>query len=144
MRSDWSAGYLNAFHEGYDYIPSIYVGLDVLMCKSLFAPPKSVSLSCCLRFQSSRALRQHKLVEFVATLAIFSQLSILIVTDDNMESSEAETARVSVGDVAVMSDAELAHFMQKHRLPSGDYDLPIDGWDTLSRDDRSRLAEKLE
>ncbi|KAK2743007.1 hypothetical protein CKAH01_18422 [Colletotrichum kahawae] len=34
--------------------------------------------------------------------------------------------------------------MQKHRLPSGDYDLPVDGWDTLSRDDRSRLAERLE
>ncbi|KAF0319010.1 hypothetical protein GQ607_013819, partial [Colletotrichum asianum] len=43
-----------------------------------------------------------------------------------------------------MSDAELAHFMKKHRLPSGDYDLPVDGWDKLSRDDRSRLAGRLE
>ncbi|KAJ5009401.1 hypothetical protein K4K57_008860 [Colletotrichum sp. SAR 10_99] len=61
-----------------------------------------------------------------------------------MNSSEAETTKVSVGDVALMSDAELAHFMKKHRLPSGDYDLPVDGWDKLSRDDRSRLAGRLE
>ncbi|KAL2877654.1 hypothetical protein SGCOL_006991 [Colletotrichum sp. CLE4] len=61
-----------------------------------------------------------------------------------MASSEAETARVFVVDIAIMSDAELAHFMQKHRLPNGDYDLPVDGWDELSRDDRSRLAGRLE
>ncbi|KAJ2897766.1 hypothetical protein MKZ38_004389 [Zalerion maritima] len=53
-------------------------------------------------------------------------------------------ATLSVGDVAAMNDAELAQFMQKHRLPDGDYDLPVHGWDKLSRDERSRLAERLE
>ncbi|KAG5748613.1 hypothetical protein H9Q70_008726 [Fusarium xylarioides] len=61
--------------------------------------------------------------------------------DDDMASAEAT---VSVGEVAVMNDAELAQFMQKHRLPDGDYDLPVDGWDRLSKDERSRLAERLE
>ncbi|KAJ4230716.1 hypothetical protein NW757_013981 [Fusarium falciforme] len=61
-----------------------------------------------------------------------------------MPSAEAETAPVSVSEVAAMSDAELAQFMQKHRLPNGDYDLPVDGWERLSKDERSRLAERLE
>ncbi|KAK0368126.1 hypothetical protein CLIM01_14519 [Colletotrichum limetticola] len=52
--------------------------------------------------------------------------------------------RVSVNEVAVMNDAELAQFMQQHRLPDGNYDLPVDGWDELSREDRSLFAERLE
>ncbi|KAG5786714.1 hypothetical protein H9Q69_014208 [Fusarium xylarioides] len=61
-----------------------------------------------------------------------------------MASAELAAAKVSVGEVAAMSDAELAQFMQRHRLPGGDYDLPVNGWDKLSKDERSRLAERLE
>ncbi|TQV98793.1 hypothetical protein V2A60_007505 [Cordyceps javanica] len=43
-----------------------------------------------------------------------------------------------------MSDAELAQFMRRHRLPDGDYDLPVDGRDKPSRDERDRLARRLE
>ncbi|KAM3552359.1 hypothetical protein MY1884_007246 [Beauveria asiatica] len=43
-----------------------------------------------------------------------------------------------------MNDAELAKFMQGHRLPDGDYDLPVEGWDKLSKDERSRLAQRLD
>ncbi|KAF5024769.1 hypothetical protein F66182_3147 [Fusarium sp. NRRL 66182] len=56
----------------------------------------------------------------------------------------AATVTVPVGDVVAMSDAELAQFIQEHRLPGGDYDLPVDGWDKLSKEERSRLAERLE
>lgn len=58
--------------------------------------------------------------------------------------ASTEVVTVSVGEVAAMSDAELAQFMQRHRLPNGDYDLPVDGWHRLSKDERGRLAERLE
>jgi hypothetical protein len=61
-----------------------------------------------------------------------------------MSFAETGRAAVSVGEVAAISDAELVQFMQKHRLPHGDYDLPVDGWERLSEDERSRLAERLE
>ncbi|KAM0424838.1 hypothetical protein ACHAPT_009894 [Fusarium lateritium] len=60
-----------------------------------------------------------------------------------MASTEAETATVSVEDIAAMSDAELDQFMTKHRGPDGDYSLPIDGLGKLSKDERDRLAERL-
>ncbi|KPA35207.1 ankyrin unc44 [Fusarium langsethiae] len=61
-----------------------------------------------------------------------------------MSFAETGRATVSVGEVAAISDAELVQFMQQHRLPYGDYDLPVDGWERLSEDERSRLAERLE
>ncbi|KID86448.1 hypothetical protein MGU_06260 [Metarhizium guizhouense ARSEF 977] len=61
-----------------------------------------------------------------------------------MASAESVEAIVSVGEVFAMNDAELAEFMQRHRRPNGDYQLPVDGWDKLSKDERSRLAERLE
>ncbi|KAI9163526.1 hypothetical protein HJFPF1_05143 [Paramyrothecium foliicola] len=61
-----------------------------------------------------------------------------------MSFAKDEPATVSVGEVTAMSDAELTQFMQKHRLPNGDYDLPVDGWERLSEPERSRLAERLE
>ncbi|KAF5018844.1 hypothetical protein F66182_9173 [Fusarium sp. NRRL 66182] len=43
-----------------------------------------------------------------------------------------------------MDDVELAQFIRRHRLPSGNYDLPVAGWDELSEKERSHLAERLE
>ncbi|KAK7403871.1 hypothetical protein QQX98_010375 [Neonectria punicea] len=63
--------------------------------------------------------------------------------DGNMASTEAATATLSVDEIAAMSDAELGQFMTKHRHPNGGYELPIDGWDKLSKDERDRLAERL-
>ncbi|KAI1073381.1 hypothetical protein F5B20DRAFT_587319 [Whalleya microplaca] len=60
-----------------------------------------------------------------------------------MASPEAETATLSVDEIAAMSDAELGQFMTKHRRPDGGYELPVDGWDKLSKDERNRLAERL-
>lgn len=63
--------------------------------------------------------------------------------DGNMASTEATTVVLSVDGIAAMSDVELGHFMTKHRHPDGGYELPIDGWDKLSKDERDRLAERL-
>ncbi|KAG5742869.1 hypothetical protein H9Q72_014036 [Fusarium xylarioides] len=63
--------------------------------------------------------------------------------DGNMASTEAATVRLSVDEIAAMSDAELGQFMTKHRCPDGGYELPVDGWDKLSKNERNRLAEKL-
>ncbi|KAH7019654.1 hypothetical protein EDB80DRAFT_887294 [Ilyonectria destructans] len=60
-----------------------------------------------------------------------------------MLSPEPIAATLSVDDIAGMSDAELAQFMEKHRCPDGDYDLPIDGWDKRSKDERNELAGQL-
>ncbi|KAJ6436650.1 protein kinase [Purpureocillium lavendulum] len=50
---------------------------------------------------------------------------------------------VSVDDIAALSNEQLAQFMQKHRSHSGDFDLPVDGWDNLSMHARNQLAERL-
>ncbi|RMJ03711.1 hypothetical protein CDV36_014761 [Fusarium kuroshium] len=63
--------------------------------------------------------------------------------DGNMASTEAATATLSVHEIAAMSDAELGQFMTEHRCPDGGYELPVDGWDKLSKDERDRLAERL-
>ncbi|KAM4062850.1 hypothetical protein HRG_007667 [Hirsutella rhossiliensis] len=50
---------------------------------------------------------------------------------------------LSVDHLFALSDAELADFMKKNRPPDGGYELPVDGWDKLSRDERQKLAERL-
>ncbi|PNY24027.1 Uncharacterized protein TCAP_06028 [Tolypocladium capitatum] len=54
------------------------------------------------------------------------------------------TATVSVDDIAAFSDAQLAQFMQKHRRQDGNFDLPVDDWDRLSKMERKQLAERLQ
>lgn len=63
--------------------------------------------------------------------------------DGNMASTEAATVTLSVDEIAAMSDTELGRFMTKHRHPDGGYELPVDGWDKLPKDERDRLAERL-
>ncbi|CAH0019329.1 unnamed protein product [Clonostachys rhizophaga] len=60
-----------------------------------------------------------------------------------MASTGAATATLSVDGVAAMSDAELGQFMTQYRRPDGGYELPVCGWDMLSKDERNRLAERL-
>ncbi|KAL8296257.1 hypothetical protein RB600_001643 [Gaeumannomyces tritici] len=60
-----------------------------------------------------------------------------------MASHEPDTSTVTVGDIASMSDAALAVFIQKNRGPDGVFDLPVDGWDKLLKDERDQLAERL-
>ncbi|KAK7397630.1 hypothetical protein QQX98_012997 [Neonectria punicea] len=60
-----------------------------------------------------------------------------------MASPEPTSATLTVGDIAAFADTELAEFMKKHRRPNGDFDLPVDGWDQLSKDERDQLAERL-
>ncbi|KAM3549396.1 hypothetical protein ARSEF4850_008876 [Beauveria asiatica] len=60
-----------------------------------------------------------------------------------MASTETATVALSVDEIAAMSDTELGQFMTKHRHPNGGYELPVSGWDKLSKDARGRLAERL-
>jgi hypothetical protein len=60
-----------------------------------------------------------------------------------MSSEEPAALTVSVDDIAAMSDAALAVFMEKNRRPDGGFELPVDGWDKLSKDERKSLAERL-
>lgn len=61
-----------------------------------------------------------------------------------MASSEESTSTtVAVEDLIAFSDAELAQFMEKYRAADGTIELPVDGWDVLSKDERSQLAERL-
>ncbi|KAM3432949.1 hypothetical protein NHJ13734_006645 [Beauveria thailandica] len=64
--------------------------------------------------------------------------------DSSMDSS-IDPARlggitIHVGEVPAVDDVELA----QHRLPNGDYEIPVDGRDKLSTDKRIQPAEKLE
>jgi hypothetical protein len=63
--------------------------------------------------------------------------------DGNMASTGTATVELSVDEIAAMSDTELGQFMTKHRHPDGGYELPVYGWDKLSKDTRGRLAERL-
>lgn len=47
-------------------------------------------------------------------------------------------------DITTLSDAQLAQLMEKHRRPNGDFELPADGWDKLTNEDRSHLAQRLQ
>ncbi|EGX88257.1 hypothetical protein CCM_08300 [Cordyceps militaris CM01] len=60
-----------------------------------------------------------------------------------MVSTGAAIVELSVDEIAAMSDTELGHFMTKHRLPDGGYELPVNGWDKLSKDERGHLAARL-
>ncbi|KAM3429281.1 hypothetical protein NHJ13734_008239 [Beauveria thailandica] len=60
-----------------------------------------------------------------------------------MASTGTATVTLSVDEIAAMSDTELGQFMTKHRHPDGGYELPVSGWDKLSKDARGRLAERL-
>lgn len=60
-----------------------------------------------------------------------------------MPFQEPTTAMLPVQDILAFSDVELAQFMQLHRRPNGDFELSVDGWDELSAEERSALAERL-
>ncbi|KJZ70489.1 hypothetical protein HIM_10118 [Hirsutella minnesotensis 3608] len=60
-----------------------------------------------------------------------------------MAFQEPTTATLSVERISALSDGELADFMKKNRRPDGTYELPVDGWDKLSKDERNQLAERL-
>lgn len=49
-----------------------------------------------------------------------------------------------VNDVSALSDAQLGEYMKNHRRPDNSFELPIDDWDTLSKEERDRLAQRLQ
>ncbi|KAL2758157.1 hypothetical protein ACRALDRAFT_1092157 [Sodiomyces alcalophilus JCM 7366] len=61
-----------------------------------------------------------------------------------MSSAEPTRTTVSIRDLVAFSDAELAQFMEKHRCADGTIELPVDGWDELSKDERIQLAKRLD
>ena len=56
---------------------------------------------------------------------------------------DSETAVLSVEDVNALSDAALADFMKRNRRSDGVIELPVDDWNTLSKDERRHLADRL-
>ncbi|KJZ76552.1 hypothetical protein HIM_03888 [Hirsutella minnesotensis 3608] len=56
---------------------------------------------------------------------------------------EPSAATVSVQTLIAFNDAELAQFMEKHRHPNGDFQLPVDGWDRITKEEQDSLAERL-
>lgn len=60
-----------------------------------------------------------------------------------MPPQDLETAALSVEDVNALSDTALADFMKRNRRTDGVLALPVHGWDILSKNERSRLAERL-
>lgn len=66
-----------------------------------------------------------------------------IFTIDKMVSQEPTVPPLSVNDIAVMSDAALAEFMQKNRRTDGVFELSVNDFEKLSKDDRKALAERL-
>lgn len=42
-----------------------------------------------------------------------------------------------------MDDEQLRDFMARHYIPGGNYELPVDDWETLPVADRLRLGERL-
>ncbi|KHN95004.1 uncharacterized protein MAM_07231 [Metarhizium album ARSEF 1941] len=51
---------------------------------------------------------------------------------------------MTVDDVSALSDSQLGEFMKKHRRPDGSFEIPIDDWDRLSKEERDRLAQRLQ
>ena len=66
-----------------------------------------------------------------------------MLISSKMLPQDPDTAALSVEDVNALSDAALADFMKKNRRFDGAIELPVEGWDTLSKDERSHLAERL-
>lgn len=60
-----------------------------------------------------------------------------------MTLQELATTTLSVNDIVALSDTALADFIKKNRGPNGHFELPVDGWDKLSKDERASLAERL-
>ena len=56
---------------------------------------------------------------------------------------ESTTATLSMDDITTLSDAQLAQLMEEHRRPNGNFELPVDGWDKLTKEERNHLAERL-
>ncbi|KAF0318440.1 hypothetical protein GQ607_014358, partial [Colletotrichum asianum] len=50
---------------------------------------------------------------------------------------------ISAESLCNMNDDQLSAFMARHHTPGGNYELPVDDWETLSVSDRLRLAERL-
>ncbi|KAB5536103.1 hypothetical protein GE09DRAFT_341144 [Coniochaeta sp. 2T2.1] len=55
-----------------------------------------------------------------------------------------DSSSVHVDAVMAMTDQALAAFMIKNRHPDGNIDLPVHGWDKLSKKDRDGLAKRLQ
>ena len=70
-------------------------------------------------------------------LLVFSANTIMDVQE------EARVVRVSARDIIAMNGTELTQFMKKNRRPDGSYDLPVDDFSNLSKDERGQLAERL-
>ncbi|KAM3427368.1 hypothetical protein MY4824_009489 [Beauveria thailandica] len=60
--------------------------------------------------------------------------------DSSIDPARLGGMTIHVGEVPAVDDVELA----QHRLPNGDYEIPVDGRDKLSTDERIQPAEKLE
>ena len=113
-------------------VPTVHVGLGgALRFRPRHRLSANISINPTLPYQPATDC-----CAFASRLFIYGLIA-------RMPGSEATTATRSVDDIANLSDAQLAKFMQDHRLHNGDFDLPVDGWDKLSGHDRNQLADRL-
>lgn len=69
---------------------------------------------------------------------------MLALGDTRMPSPEEDTTpKLSVECILAFSDEELVRYMKQGRRPDGCFDLEFDGWDTLPKDQRDQLANRL-
>ena len=60
-----------------------------------------------------------------------------------LRSREPTPFTLPVSELMAMSDEQLIQFMKEHCDAKGNYTLPVDGWEKLSKDQRERLASRL-
>ncbi|KAI8722513.1 hypothetical protein NCS52_00395300 [Fusarium sp. LHS14.1] len=62
----------------------------------------------------------------------------------SQSSREPTPFMLPVSELMALSDEQLTQFMKEHREENGDYVLPVDGWEKLSKGERERLASRLQ
>lgn len=95
---------------------------------------------CCWRTHPSRVLKYKDGPH--PTSSSHQKISSAF-RDNKMASFEPTSPELSARDVLTFSDAELVQFMEQNRRPDGGFDLDVAGWDSLPKDQREKLAERL-
>ncbi len=89
---------------------------------------------------TSRVLYRFPLLNKRSYTPVFDHFCFKI---DKMACLKPTTLALSVEDIDEMSDTTLGAFMERHRCPNGNIELPVNDWDILSKDERNKLAERL-
>lgn len=50
---------------------------------------------------------------------------------------------LSIDDILHGSDSAVDNILEQHRQSNGGFTIPLEGWQTLSAEERQRLAQRL-